>query len=114
MNQQLYDRLTVIAKSEDIVTYGQIAPVVGLSMDVDADRAKMSAYLEEIVRNEHAAGRPLLTSIVVHAGGDNNPGEGFFQIATELKYFSGSRDQFKRLQFWVDAVKKTHRYWSAH
>ena len=54
----------------------------------------------------------MLTALVVHHGDDNNPGEGFFAIATRFRRFNGSRDQFKRLQFWVEQVKEVHAHWA--
>lgn len=111
MNIDIYDRLIALAKVGKLTTYSEIAPLVGLSMDDYADRETMSAILAEIARHEESLGHPMLTALVVHSGGDNNPGEGFFVIATKFSRFAGSRDQFKRLQFWVDEVKAVHEYW---
>lgn len=110
MNRDIYNRLIELAKVGKLTTYSEIAPLVGLSMDNYTDRENMSTILAEIARHEQALGHPMLTALVVHSGGDNNPGEGFFAIATEFSRFAGSRDQFKRLQFWVDEVKAVHVY----
>ena len=53
----------------------------------------------------------MLTALVVHHGDDNNPGEGFFAIATTLGLFSGSRAPLKRLEFWVGQVTQVYNHW---
>jgi hypothetical protein len=111
VNMLIYDRLTQLAKGEKLTTYGEIAPIVGLSMDNEPDRDSMSRLLAEVARYEESNRRPMLTAIVVHSGGDNNPGEGFFAIAKEFGRFNGSRDQLKRLEFWVGQVKAVHKHW---
>ncbi len=112
MNQILYQELLRLARNKKLAAYSEVSPLVGLSMDIDEHREKMAALLGEIVYHEHEAGRPMLTSLVVHKGNDNNPGEGFFSIATELGYFDGSRDQIARLTFWANQVTDVHNYWS--
>jgi len=111
MNTAIYDRLVDLARNAKLAAYSDIAPLAGLSMDDEDDRKKMSDLLEEIVRHEHAAKRPMLTALVVHHGDDNNPGEGFFAIATTLGLFSGSRAPLKRLEFWVGQVTQVYNHW---
>ena len=111
MNKAIYDRLIQLARDQKLATYGEIAPLAGLSMDNDAHRETMSTILAEIARHEQSLGHPMLTAIVVHRGRDNNPGDGFYALAREFGLFGGSRDQFKRLQFWVDQVKAVHEHW---
>ncbi|MDS0850434.1 hypothetical protein [Burkholderia cenocepacia] len=96
-----------------MTTYSDIAPLAGLSMDREADRNTISQILGEILRQEAASGRPLLTALVVHRGADNNPGEGFFAESTELGRFNGSRSKMERLEFWVREVAAVHEYWAA-
>ena len=112
MHTGIYNRLVELARDRRLTTYSDIAPLAGLSMEIDEDRERMSQLLGEIVLHEVGAGRPMLTAIVVHRGGDNNPGEGFFAIATELNRFSGSRQQMPRLEFWTRQVQDVHTHWS--
>jgi hypothetical protein len=114
MHMEIYSRLLELARAGRLTTYSDIAPLAGLLMDSDVDRDKISQLLGEILRHEVSEGRPLLTAIVVHRGNDNNPGEGFFAIATELGRFNGSRDSLARLEFWVHQVQEVNTYWSAH
>lgn len=114
MHAGIYDRLVDLARAQRLTTYSDIAPLAGLSMDVDQDRERISQLLGEIVVHEVRQGRPMLTAIVVHRGSDNNPGEGFFAIATELGLFNGSRQQLPRLEFWVRQVQLVNDHWSAN
>ncbi|MBU0507745.1 hypothetical protein KKH27_02760 [bacterium] len=114
MHMGIYDRLLELARGARLTTYSEIAPLAGLAMNNDADRERISELLGEILTHEVSEGRPLLTAIVVHRGNDNNPGEGFFSIATELGRFNGSRDPLARLEFWVRQVQEVNGYWGNH
>jgi hypothetical protein len=111
MNQTLYDKLVDLAKTDDLAAYSNVAPLIGLDMANDADRDEIAIKLGEIARFEHAHGRPMLTSLIVHYGNDNNPGEGYFAIAKELGLYSGSRDSIKRLTFWANQVRLVYNHW---
>lgn len=112
MNERLYQHLVTLAGERRLTTYSDIAPLLGLSMDNEIDRERISEILGEILRHEIAQGRPLLTAIVVHRGTDNNPGEGFFSTAREFGRFDGGRDQLRRLEFWVLEVNRVYAQWS--
>ncbi|HGM4787684.1 hypothetical protein [Stenotrophomonas maltophilia] len=108
----LYGKLVELARSRSLATYGDVAPLIGLNMDREEDREDIARRLGEIVLFEHANGRPMLTALVVHKGGDNNPGEGFFSAAEAIGIFSGSRNQLRRLTFWVNQVGLVYNHWS--
>lgn len=116
MNQIIYNRLLELARQgrATITTYSEIALLIGLSMENEVDRDTMSNILFEIAQHEQTEGRPMLTSLVVHRGGDNNPGEGFFALATDYNKYNGSRDQVDRLQFWVQEVQEVQDFWREH
>jgi hypothetical protein len=80
-------------------------------MDNEANRDKISLYLEEIARHKQTNGRPMLTALVVHKGDDNNPGEGFFAVAQKLGLYDVDRDPLMRLQFWVRQVSEVYNQW---
>lgn len=63
--------------------------------------------LGEISKEEDAAGRGMLTALVVHKSGDMQPGPGFFELAGSL-----GRDTSDILKCWIDEVKKVHKHWS--
>jgi hypothetical protein len=62
--------------------------------------------LGEISEAEDAAGRGMLSVIVVHKVGDMQPGTGFFQLAKKLK-----RDTSDILVCWIDELKRVHGHW---
>lgn len=113
MNSILYNELIRLARNKKLASYSEVSPLVGLSMDIEEHRDKIAELLGEIVHHEHENNRPMLTALVVHKGNDNNPGEGFFSIATELGYFDGSREQISRLTFWANQVTNVHNHWSS-
>ncbi|MBL0572769.1 MULTISPECIES: hypothetical protein [Aeromonas] len=112
MNRVLYSELQKLARSQNLAAYSDVAPLVGLSMDNDADRNEIARLLGEIAIHENSEGRPMLTALIVHRGHDNNPGEGFFGIAQELGLFNGTRDQIAKLTFWANQVTQVHNYWA--
>ncbi len=114
MHIMLYNHLVQLARAQGLTTYSDIAPLANLSMDNAEDRERISQLLGEIVLQDVAEGRPMLTALVVHRGKDNNPGEGFFTVAAQLGRFTGTRQQLPRLEFWMSQVKETHAYWATH
>ena len=50
---------------------------------------KLTLALEDLVREDHAAGRPLLAAVAVSRTGNGIPGRGFFQLLSELGRYAG-------------------------
>lgn len=113
MNKKLYNELASLAKNKQLTYYSLVAPILGLSMDREEDREEIAQLLGEIAKHENDQDRPMLTSLVIHKGNDNNPGEGFFAIAKELDLYSGSRNQLERVTFWANQVNLVYNSWSA-
>lgn len=111
MNQIIYDRLIETARKKTLITYSKLAQPLGLDMEIEKDRDALSEYLEEIARHEQANGRPMLTAVVVHKGGDNNPGEGFYSIACKLGLFNENRHPRERLTFWACQIHEVFNSW---
>ena len=63
--------------------------------------------LGEISSEEDAAGRGMLTVIVVHKYGDMQPDPGFFDLAEKLCRYTSDI-----LTCWVNELKGVHAYWS--
>lgn len=68
---------------------------------------RLFSLLGEISTAEDAAGRGMLSAIVVHKDGDMQPGPGFFELANEL-----GRDTSDILVCWVNEIKKVYAVWS--
>ena len=112
MNEILYNELKRLAREKRLAAYSEVAPLIGLSMDVEEDRNEIAEKLGEIATHEHSERRPMLTALIVHRGNDNNPGEGFYSIAKRLQLFDGSRDSIDRVTFWSNQVTQVHNYWA--
>ena len=104
---RLLDRLIELAEDRECRTYGELAPSLGLDMNEEPHRREIRELLDAINRAEHAAGRPLLTALVVQSG-TGMPGPGFFALATRLDYEVG-RD---RRAFWERERERVYSYWA--
>lgn len=109
----LYEKLLELAKAKKLASYSEVAPLLGLDMSQDQDRDEIAKKLGDIVFFEHENHRPMLTALIVHQGGDNNPGEGFFSAAEKIGLFKSSRDPMKRLIFWSNQVTLVHNHWAS-
>jgi len=109
MNTQIYERLIGIARKGTVTYYSDIAPMVGLDMDLPPDRNKIGELLDDINQREHADGRPLISAVVVQKD-TLRPGQGFFKLSRGLGLFTGS----DRDAFYVQELRKVHDYWGSH
>jgi hypothetical protein len=103
----LRQKLIAAARAGRTLHYEDIAPDLGLNLDLEADRAECGRLLGEVSKSEVAAGRPMLSAIVVHKGGDEIPGDGFFKLAREMGRFSGG----DRTIYFAMEFKEVCEYW---
>jgi molybdopterin synthase catalytic subunit len=94
------------AKARDTISYSELVRRIRL-IELEAHDPRLNELLMEISSEEDAAGRGMLTAIVVHRSGDMHPGPGFFELARRL-----GRDTSDVLKCWIDELKKVHAYWS--
>jgi len=94
------------AKVRGMIPYSELVQKVQ-SIVFEPDSFAFHAMLGEISREEDAAGRGMLSVIVVHKYGDMQPGKGFFELAKEL-----GRDTKDILACWVEEFNKVHAFWS--
>ena len=80
--------LTEAARRRSTVRYADLARAA----QVPAPHTihKTAELLEELLREDHAAGRPLLAALAVSRRDDATPAPGFFQLLTELGRYSGA------------------------
>ncbi len=88
----LRDELMACAKAGETVTYQDLAWRVAFPGPHAIHR--LTGLLEVMVRDDHAAGRPLLAALAVsraqkNAEGSGIPGRGFFQLLNELGRYAG-------------------------
>lgn len=94
------------AKVRGTIPYSDLCKEV-TTIALEPHSHALAAMLGEISADEDAAGRGMLTVIVVHKDGDMEPGPGFFELAQEL-----GRDTTDILRCWVEELKKVHSVWS--
>lgn len=95
------------AKLRGMIPYSDLATKIK-SIRVEAHDQRLFHLLGEISSEEDAAGRGMLSVIVVHKTGDMQPGPGFFDLAKRL-----GRNTSDLLKCWVDELRRVHAVWSA-
>ena len=78
---RVYEELVHAAQYGGRTTYQDIAVIMGLPMTGNYMGGQIGLILNEIVEDEMAAGRPMLSAVVVSSGG--RPGPGFYALARE-------------------------------
>ena len=107
MYDELYEMLREVAGRQKTTHYEDIAPMLGLKMGDPADRVRIGQILGEISKQEHDAGRPMLSAVVTHKG-DERPGPGFFELAQELGLVGSMGGE----TFFIHELKRVHAHWS--
>ena len=104
--ERIAARLRAVARAGRTVTYNDLAAVVGLDMDDPAAAREVAGILRAISTAEHAAGRPLLSAVVVGAK-TGRPGKGFFKLAQRLGRYDGAADR----AFFAQELRRVHEHW---
>ncbi|MCW5712964.1 MAG: hypothetical protein KIT43_00420 [Bauldia sp.] len=100
------EQLAAIAKKgARPLGYGELAAKIR-SIPFDADNDAFHKMLGQISVEEDAAGRGMLSVLVVHKGGDMRPGNGFFELAQQL-----GRDAKDRDAFWASEMRAVQDAW---
>lgn len=105
---EIRTELVARAKSRGQIAYSELVALLKTAQ-LEAHDVRLFALLGEIATDEEKAGRGLLSVIVVHKTGDNEPGKGFFELA---KYFN--RPIPSPTIFWATEMKRVHSYWVNH
>lgn len=94
------------AKARAMIPYSELVGLVR-SVNFNAYDQRLFAILGQVSMDEHQAGRPLLSVLVVHKTGDMQPGEGFFELAESL-----GRNTSDVLKAWIAEVQKVYQHWN--
>jgi hypothetical protein len=87
---RLRDALAELAAERRTATYKDLA--VHVRVPPPHTIHKLTLALEELVREDAAAGRPLLAALAVSRRPDGLPGQGFFLLVAELGLYEGDRE----------------------
>ena len=107
-HQAVYERLVKAARAGEFVHYGELAKMLGIDMDNPHFGAQVGKVLGEISEDEVAAGRPMISAIVVSKD-TMLPGTGIFKLGQELHRADPGEDE---IGFAIRQIKRVHEFWS--
>lgn len=87
---RLRDALAELAAERRTITYKELAGLVPVPPPHTIH--KLTLALEDLIREDAAAGRPLSAALVISRGPAGLPGRGFFLLAAELGLYAGPED----------------------
>lgn len=94
------------ARRRQMIPYSSFVKKIQ-SITLEAHDPRLPHFLGEVTSEESAAGRGMLTALVVHKVGDLQPGPGFFELARQLGH------QFTDIEkFWIQEVKRVFEVWA--
>ena len=93
------------ARVKDVIAYSDLAAQI-TSINFEPQTMPFFHFLGEISVEEDAAGRGLMTALVVHKAGDYKPGPGFFELAKEH-----GRDVSDLDRCWTQEVARVYSAW---
>ncbi|AZN97257.1 hypothetical protein EJ066_08120 [Mesorhizobium sp. M9A.F.Ca.ET.002.03.1.2] len=94
------------ARIPKTISYSELVSAIR-AISLEPHDPRLSHFLGEIAAEEDAAGRGMLTVVVVHKHGDQKPGPGFYEMARGL-----GRETSDQEAFWVSELDFVHRAWS--
>jgi hypothetical protein len=104
--QQVKTVLIGQAKARDVISYFEVAVRV-TAVKFDPDSLALRTMLREIGVEENAAGRGMLSALVVARPGQRQPDFEFLYLATKL-----GKDISDIWESWYKELKRLFRYWS--
>lgn len=105
---RVYAVLVQAAERRGLVTYQEIAQIMGLPLRGSYMGSEVGNMIGVISENEVGYGRPMLSAIVV--GVNNKPGSGFFTWARELGRLK-SDDPADEMPFWESEKQAVYEVW---
>lgn len=101
----VYNEMITAAKYRGIVTYQEVAQIMGLPLQGNKMGKEVGWILGEISDDEVGHGRPMLSAIVVNVKGQ--PGPGFFALARQLGKLQDDNEQ----AFWEKERQLVYETW---
>lgn len=98
-----------VARAGATVTYRDLAQRIGMPPPHRIHR--LTLLLEDLLRADHAAGRPLLAALAVSRVGDGLPGRGFFVLLSELGRYRGPPSGAQARAAHVGELGRIYAYW---
>jgi alkylated DNA nucleotide flippase Atl1 len=105
---KVYAALVHAAEHRGVVTYQEIAQIMGLPLSGSYMGSEVGRIVGLISEDEVAYGRPMLSALVVGVNG--KPGKGFFDWARELGRLRGDRPEDEE-RFWEEEKQAVYEVW---
>jgi hypothetical protein len=93
------------AKAKNTIAYSDLANEIR-AIRLEPHERPLGYLLGEISEEEDAAGRGMLSVLVVHKTGDMKPGPGFFELAAQL-----GRDTSDTDLCWINELNLVYDVW---
>src|SRR5262245_24215279 len=106
--QLIYDRLLAAARQRSRVLHNEVRGILESLPGDPANQPGADDILTQIAADEHRAGRPLLTALLVT--GKSIPGNVFFASARDLGALS-STDPAEEMRFWRAEEARVYAAW---
>lgn len=104
----VYHELIMAARYRGVVTYQELAKLMGLPLKGSHMGKEIGYILGEISEDEASYGRPMLSVLAVSVSGE--PGEGFYKLATEWGRLKEDTIEAKRA-FWEQEKAAVYETW---
>jgi|SRR5579862_3541097 len=98
-------KMIEMARKDSTIAYSELVTAI-TAISFHPDEKPFHNLLGQISIEEDAAGRGMLSVLVVHKGGDLRPGPGFFELAHDLR-----RDLRDRDRFWAEELQRVYDAW---
>ena len=105
----VYDRLVTAARQRSRVFHSEVRALLESMPGDPRLRPGVDEVLAQIAGDEHRAGRPLLTALVVT--GKSIPGNIFFSSARNLGVLS-STNPAEEMRFWMSEEARVYDTWA--
>lgn len=103
--EEMRQILMETAHRRGVIPYSELTQKVN-TLKLEPHSNPLDVMLGQISEAEDRAGRGMLTVLVVHKGGDYQPGPGFYDLARDL-----GRDTSVIHRSWVNELHTVHDYW---
>lgn len=103
--------LAALARQRATVSYRELAALAGVQPPHSIHRT--TEALETLMRDNHAAGEPLLSALAVSRGAAGLPQRGFFMLLRELGRYDGPDDGPEAEAVFLEELELAWDYWAA-
>jgi hypothetical protein len=104
----VYHELIMAARYRGVITYQEIAKLMGLPMSGNYMGKELGEILGEISTDEVNNNRPMLSSLAVGVSGE--PGDGFYTWAKDLRRLKDDSKEGRK-QFWEQEKQAVYETW---